>query len=174
MADLRDGESVEMQGSARRPYVLKNVGGVYSCSCPAWRNQSLPIERRTCKHLIRLRGEAAETARVGDGGPISLRAQTSEPAAIAPPVLLAESWDGSANLAGWWMSEKLDRGTGLVDGKRVRFPQWPSVFRPRLVHRRPAPGAARRRVLDRPQGLPADGRDRPTAGPARVLEPGAV
>src|SRR5207247_9065341 len=65
MAELRDGESVEMAGSSSRPYVLKNVGGVYSCSCPAWRHQSLPIERRTCKHLRRLRGDAVEAARVG-------------------------------------------------------------------------------------------------------------
>ena len=65
MPDLRDGESVEMKGSGSRPYVLKNVGGVYSCSCPAWRNQSLAIERRTCKHLRKLRGDAAETVRVG-------------------------------------------------------------------------------------------------------------
>jgi hypothetical protein len=35
MADLQDGESVEIKGSARLPYVLKNVGGVYSCTCPA-------------------------------------------------------------------------------------------------------------------------------------------
>jgi hypothetical protein len=27
------------------------VGGVYSCTCPAWRNQSTAIERRTCKHI---------------------------------------------------------------------------------------------------------------------------
>jgi DNA ligase-1 len=51
MPDLQDGESVEIQGSARLPYILKNVGGVYSCTCPAWRNQSVGIERRTCKHL---------------------------------------------------------------------------------------------------------------------------
>ena len=31
--------SVEFQGSAPQPYILKNVGGVYSCSCPSWRNQ---------------------------------------------------------------------------------------------------------------------------------------
>ena len=41
MADLDDGESIEMQGSGAKPYVLKNVGGVYSCTCPAWRNQSV-------------------------------------------------------------------------------------------------------------------------------------
>ena len=51
MPDLQDGESVEMKGSAKQPYVIKNTGGVYSCTCPAWRNQSLPIEQRTCKHI---------------------------------------------------------------------------------------------------------------------------
>jgi len=69
MADLQDGESVEMAGSGAKPYVLKNVGGVYSCSCPAWRNQSLAIEKRTCKHLRKLRGDAAEEARVGSDLP---------------------------------------------------------------------------------------------------------
>src|SRR5215472_15877552 len=50
MPDLQDGESTEMQGSGAKPYILKNTGGVYSCSCPAWRNQSIAIEQRTCKH----------------------------------------------------------------------------------------------------------------------------
>ena len=65
MPDLRDGESVEMKGSASRPYVLKNIGGVYSCTCPAWRNQSLAIEKRSCKHLRRMRGDDAEMVRIG-------------------------------------------------------------------------------------------------------------
>jgi len=52
MPDLKDGESVEVQGSARAPYVLKNIGGVFSCSCPSWKNQSLPIEFRSCKHIL--------------------------------------------------------------------------------------------------------------------------
>ena len=64
MSDLDDGESVEVKGSGARSYVLKNSGGVYSCSCPAWRNQSVGIERRTCEHLRRLRGDEAEAARV--------------------------------------------------------------------------------------------------------------
>lgn len=46
MSDLRDGESVEFKGSAAKPCILKNLGGVYSCTCPAWRNQSIGIERR--------------------------------------------------------------------------------------------------------------------------------
>lgn len=37
MADLADGDSVEMKGSGASPYVIRNLGGVYSCSCPAWR-----------------------------------------------------------------------------------------------------------------------------------------
>src|SRR5271155_1081197 len=69
MPDLEDGASVEMQGSGSKPYLLKNVGGVYSCSCPAWRNQSVAIEGRTCKHLRKYRGDAAEQARVGGALP---------------------------------------------------------------------------------------------------------
>jgi hypothetical protein len=65
MPDLEDGETCEIKGSAAKPYAIKNTGGVYSCSCPAWRNQSVAIESRTCKHIRRLRGEAAENERIG-------------------------------------------------------------------------------------------------------------
>src|SRR5713101_1808456 len=106
MPDLLDGESVEMAGSGAKPYVLKNVGGVYSCSCPAWRNQALAIEKRTCKHLRRLRGDKAEEER--SGGAVPERAKEAKKDGPAPPLLLAERWDGAMNLAGWWMSEKLD------------------------------------------------------------------
>src|SRR3954470_20279990 len=110
MPDLADGETFEMKGSGAKPYQLRNVGGLYSCSCPAWRNQSLPIERRTCKHLRRLRGDAAETARVG--GDLPAR-PTSERAAVqAPRLLLAETWDGASDPAGLFLSEKLDRIRG--------------------------------------------------------------
>jgi DNA ligase-1 len=106
MPDLQDGESVERQGSGSRPYVLKNVGGVYSCSCPAWRNQSLPIERRTCKHLRQLRSDVAEEARIGSSLPTA--AANGAPKAAPPPILLAETWDGVINPTGWLISEKLD------------------------------------------------------------------
>jgi DNA ligase-1 len=114
MPDLNDGESVEMQGSGSKPYVLRNVGGVYSCSCPAWRNQSTAIEARTCKHLRKLRGDAAEEERIG--GTLPVRAKATKDGQ-APPLLLAESWDGVANLAGWWMSEKLDGVRAYWTGK---------------------------------------------------------
>src|SRR5262245_18108313 len=106
MPDLLDGETIEIQGSGARPYVLKNVGGLYSCTCPAWRNQSSPIERRTCKHLRRLRGDAAEEARLGGALPQRPVKPASEgEESGAPPLLLAETWDTATDLAGWWMSE---------------------------------------------------------------------
>ncbi len=115
MPDLADGESFEMQGSGSKPYTLKNVSGLYSCSCPAWRNQSVGIERRTCKHLRKLRGDAAEEARLG----AALPAKPAEAKAggDGPPVLLAESWDNAQDLAGWWMSEKLDGVRAYWNGR---------------------------------------------------------
>jgi DNA ligase-1 len=123
MPDLADGESTEMKGSGAKPYVLRNTGGVYSCSCPAWRNQSIAIEQRTCKHLRRLRGDAAEEARIGG----ALPHRPAKPASsdgegddddAGPPLLLAERWDNAADLAGWWMSEKLDGVRAYWDGKQ--------------------------------------------------------
>jgi DNA ligase-1 len=95
--------------------VLKNTGGVYSCTCPAWRNQSIGIEKRTCKHLRKLRGDAAEEARIG--GAVPVRAREAKEDAAGPPLLLAERWDGALNLAGWWMSEKLDGVRAYWTGK---------------------------------------------------------
>ena len=103
--DLKDGETCEMQGSGAKPYSLKNTGGVYSCSCPAWRNQSVAIESRTCKHLRKLRGDEAEKARVGAALPPKPKSAAKKD---APPLLLAHSWDGTVDLTGWWLSEKLD------------------------------------------------------------------
>ena len=122
MPDLLDGESVEVKGSARLPYVLKNTGGVYSCTCPAWRNQSLAIERRTCKHLRAYRGDAAEQERVG-GEPPAKRAPeaaagNSSGGSTAPGLLLAHSWQNDIDLAGWWMSEKLDGVRAYWDGQQ--------------------------------------------------------
>ena len=113
MPDLRDGESVSMQGSASRPYVLKNVGGVYSCTCPAWRNQSLGVERRTCKHLRKLRGDTAEETRVGGLLPVKPKEING---VQAPPLPLAESWAGVIDPTGWLFSEKLDGVRAYWDG----------------------------------------------------------
>lgn len=131
MPDIDDGESVEVQGSAKDPYILKNIGGVYSCSCPAWRTQSHAIEKRTCKHLRKYRGEQEEMDRLGGELParpaVSRRKATStaatgdagdEVASNVPAILLAHSWDNSLDLTGWWMSEKLDGVRAYWDGKQ--------------------------------------------------------
>src|SRR5436190_15821745 len=121
MPDLQDGETTEMQGSGSKPYLLKNTGGLYSCSCPAWRNQSIATEKRTSKHLRKLRGDAAEEARIGGALPQrpAKAAGTGEGEEEAgPPLLLAESWDNAADLSDWWMSEKLDGVRAYWDGKQ--------------------------------------------------------
>src|SRR5207248_5124968 len=118
MPDLADGESTTMQGSGSKPYVLKNVGGVYSCTCPAWRNQSLGIEKRTCKHLRKLRGDAAEEARIGSAVALPVKAASGTAKDTTPTLLLAESWDNERDLRGWWMSEKLDGVRAFWDGKQ--------------------------------------------------------
>lgn len=117
MGDLADGETTEVQGSAKDPYVLSNDGGVYSCTCPAWRNQSRPIDLRTCKHLKKLRGAALEEERVGKEaarGPV----KKSGAKADAPALLLAHSWEPHEDPSGWWMSEKLDGVRAYWDGQR--------------------------------------------------------
>ncbi len=133
MADIADGAQVEVKGSGAKPYILKNTGGVYSCSCPAWRNQSVAIERRTCKHLRQVRGDAAEDARVGaseSSAPARTVTRNVRPRAsasgtatasdtvTAPPLLLAHSWENDVDLTGWWMSEKLDGVRAYWDGKQ--------------------------------------------------------
>lgn len=119
-----------MQGSGREPYVLKNTGGVYSCSCPAWRNAGGAIDGRSCKHLRKLRGDAAEdhrvahaasrtgAARVGTASPPTRTGGSATTAGVAPPVLLAHAWDNVADLSDWWMSEKLDGVRAYWDGER--------------------------------------------------------
>lgn len=119
MGDLADGESVQVQGSGSSVYTLKNTGGVYSCTCPAWRNQSAGIEARTCKHLRKLRGDDAESARLGGAAALPVRRKASdgdEGEATEAPVLLAESWDGVVDVTDWWISEKLDGVRAYWDG----------------------------------------------------------
>lgn len=132
MADLEDGETAQVRGSSGSMYELRNVGGAYSCSCPAWRNQNHPAHQRTCKHLIAFRGQAVEKERLEKAGAVAAAARTSAPAAtrvkapgtatataVVPPLLLAHSWDQSTDLSGWWMSEKLDGVRAYWDGQRL-------------------------------------------------------
>ena len=65
MAALADGASVEVAGSGSARYTLSRTGGVYACTCPAWRNQGRTIDARTCKHLRAYLGAEVEDARGG-------------------------------------------------------------------------------------------------------------
>jgi DNA ligase-1 len=126
--DLADGETAQVKGSGSSVYTLKNNGGVYSCTCPAWMHQGLGIERRTCKHLRAYRGDEAETKRLGS---IPLSGRPSRPKTPkapgeaadddddeGPPILLAHKWENDVDLTGWWISEKLDGVRAFWDGER--------------------------------------------------------
>src|SRR4051812_35450220 len=119
MADIAVGETVEMKGSGAKPYRIKNCGeGGYSCTCPAWRNQSIDPRMRTCKHITKLRGADAEQARLGAAAELPSRKPEGAEEKEGPPVLLAESWDLETNITGWWMSEKLDGVRAFWNGKQ--------------------------------------------------------
>jgi len=74
------------------------------------------IERRSCKHIRQLRGDAAEEARIGSALPAKPVVADGE--ATAPPLLLAETWDGVTDPTGWLLSEKLDGVRAYFDGKQ--------------------------------------------------------
>jgi DNA ligase-1 len=142
--DLADGETTQVKGSGSATYTLKNSGGVYSCTCPAWMHQSVAIEKRTCKHLRAYRGDQAEKDRTGGAelpgkparparGPSSgSGSDGEEEEAEGPPLLLAEKWEPNIDITGWWLSEKLDGvraywdGTQLLSrlGNRFHPPPW--------------------------------------------------
>src|SRR5688500_4024783 len=122
---LADGQKVTVQGSSSS-YELARAGSVYSCTCPAWRNQGAAIGLRTCKHLRAYLGDVAETARVGAAGPPVRAAAAKKQAATstvtsgdstAPPLLLAHKWETDHDPTGWWMSEKLDGIRAYWDGE---------------------------------------------------------
>ena len=104
-------------------YTLTRHGDVYSCTCPAWRNQGAPIDRRTCKHLRAYLGDDAETARIGVAAAAASATATAKQGrrraakATAPPILLAHKWETEHDPTGWWMSEKLDGVRAYWDGE---------------------------------------------------------
>ena len=78
-------------------------------------SNTVPIERRTCKHLRKYRGETAEFERVGSALPAPKAAKAHE--SNEPALLLAQTWTNDIDLAGWWMSEKLDGIRGYWNGR---------------------------------------------------------
>ena len=117
---IDDGDSVEVQGSSST-YTLSRQGSVFMCSCPAWKNQSAPIDARTCKHLRAYLGNDEETQRVGSAAPqrsaATIKKDTAAAEGKAPPLLLAHKWETDNDPTGWWMSEKLDGIRAYWDGE---------------------------------------------------------
>ncbi|KAJ3148125.1 hypothetical protein HDU89_004972 [Geranomyces variabilis] len=129
-AMLADGDTRQVTSkTSSATYTIKRTGDHYYCTCPAWRNQGgAPVDARSCKHLKELLGEEYENARcLLNGGPppgapsaTVKRKGTADPAAsgsaakkakaVAPPLLLAQSWNIATGIdpTGWWISEKLD------------------------------------------------------------------
>src|SRR5205807_1941316 len=70
--------------------------------------------------------------RIGSAVPVRKAAKAEGEEEAGPPVLLAERWDNEADLAGWWMSEKLDGVRAYWDGaqflsrqgNRYQAPDW--------------------------------------------------
>jgi DNA ligase-1 len=116
--DLENGQVYEMQGSGKNPYKIKNVGGVYSCTCPAWLNQNLPSNARTCKHIRKLRGDAAEEARLANVGELKPLKPVGAEDKKELPLLKGEPWNWEQDLTGWWISEKLDGVRAYWDGRQ--------------------------------------------------------
>jgi DNA ligase-1 len=102
MPELRDGQTHPVQGSTRS-WEIKRVGDVYSCSCPAWRNQSRNPNYRTCKHIQAFRGSDAEEQRINPHmvplrptHPV-LHQSLTLPRAVQPSVQTTESFRQWAN-----------------------------------------------------------------------------
>lgn len=109
----------QVQGSGKNPYDIKLIGGVWSCSCPAWRNQSKPIDERMCKHTAQV--IAMSTGKTVTVTPTQKSATTTSEellkAAVAARVQLAHPYDGR-DIIGWHMSEKLDGVRAWWNGKQ--------------------------------------------------------
>ncbi|KAJ4474360.1 hypothetical protein J3R30DRAFT_3508310 [Lentinula aciculospora] len=73
-SSLAEGEEKEVKSKvAGTTYKVKRNREHFYCTCPAWRNQtSIPVNARSCKHIISLLGEKYEEARLecmNPGGP---------------------------------------------------------------------------------------------------------
>ncbi len=112
MKHLNEGESIFIQGSAKKPYEIKMIGGIVSCDCVAWRLQSLPIDQRTCKHI---------KANVSNGFGGMNPAIMKQPKIVlknVPPCLLAHVWNEEIDVSGWFVAYKLDGVRAWWDGTK--------------------------------------------------------
>jgi DNA ligase-1 len=116
--EMKDGDTIEVEGSGSQIYEIKFNGGVHYCTCPGWRNQKGKAnDKRTCKHLRDTLGEAFERWRIAE--PIA-EGEKEKPAKAPPQVLLANKHNPEkTDPTGWWMSEKLDGVRAYWDGEEL-------------------------------------------------------
>jgi DNA ligase-1 len=107
-----------LQGSGKSPYQIMLKDGVWSCNCPAWRNQGKPIDVRFCKHTTSVQAFA------GAATPLRVPTQNvitnTKPTVTTIGVMLAEKWEGE-DVTGWWQSEKLDGVRAVWDPSARKF-----------------------------------------------------
>ena len=105
---LNEGDKTEIQGSGKKPYIVRKIGGVVDCSCPAWRNLGGPIDVRVCKHIKANIDPACllpQAQAVFNGGVVVPKTGTTAAApatavAVAPPVRLTKTGKVSTAVAG--------------------------------------------------------------------------
>lgn len=112
--DMKEGDTITVDGSSGNTYEVRLRGGIHYCTCPAWRNAGGGTIR-TCKHLRKILGDEYEEERVGNlPNVISNKVP-------APKLLLAKKWDENKDdPTGWWISEKYDGLRGFWNGTEFR------------------------------------------------------
>lgn len=109
--EMKEGDIHKIQGNSGE-YEIRLSGGNYYCTCPAWRNQNLPVDKRTCKHMRQYLGDEFETWRTQMKLPKVILPKQNE-----PEILLANKYDESKHdPTDWWMSEKFDGVRAFWDG----------------------------------------------------------
>jgi len=130
--ELVPGQTVEVSGSGDKPYIVKNCGGgVWSCTCVAWKMQGKkPVQERICKHIVSVRGASACGVPNVDHGSAAASAKPAVSSwhskadcgkVIPPPLLLANRWEEHVDPTGWWISEKLDGMRAFWDPEKGLF-----------------------------------------------------
>lgn len=96
-------------------YTVQWLRGIYSCSCPAWRNQRAPLHLRTCKHLRALLGDTHERRRAPDSFRGCTRVPTPASCTPRPDSSAAASWTPEARpmkFRPWSSPASTDLGPG--------------------------------------------------------------
>lgn len=150
MIYLNEGDKTHIKGSGKVPYEVKKVGGVVSCSCPAWRNLGGPIDNRVCKHIKANIDPACLLPQAQSTIALTTATVTSSPIkapVTEPPILLAHKWEGE-DPTGWLMSPKMDGVRAVWDGKK---------FLSRLGNEYHAPESFKEKMPELPEGVWLDG-----------------